>query len=163
LPLKCAVISLYSFVKQRLKCNTGKVGNCLIQVLLAMVLSIEEHVFLVEYIFRESSRYTDLVQQKFAEKFPETSLPHRKAVRRITEKFRETGSVLDAERSGRPSKLNDKKSMYLYGSMLRSPLKSLRKLALRERYQACNSALSGPRKTEPLPIQSNKVIRFRPV
>jgi hypothetical protein len=25
LPLKCAVVSLYSVVKQRLKCNTGKV------------------------------------------------------------------------------------------------------------------------------------------
>jgi hypothetical protein len=32
LPLKCAVVSLYSAVKQRLKCNTGKVCNCLIQL-----------------------------------------------------------------------------------------------------------------------------------
>jgi hypothetical protein len=31
LPLKCAVFALYSVVKQRLKCNTGKVCNCLIQ------------------------------------------------------------------------------------------------------------------------------------
>jgi hypothetical protein len=37
LPLKCAVVTLYSDVKQRLKCNTGKVCNCLIQVLLIMV------------------------------------------------------------------------------------------------------------------------------
>jgi hypothetical protein len=37
LPLKCAVVSLYSDFKQRLKCNTGKVGNCLIQFLLTMV------------------------------------------------------------------------------------------------------------------------------
>jgi hypothetical protein len=29
LPLKCAVVSLYSVVKRRLKCNTGKVCNCL--------------------------------------------------------------------------------------------------------------------------------------
>jgi hypothetical protein len=29
-----------------LKCNTGKVCNCLIQFLLAMVLSIEERVFI---------------------------------------------------------------------------------------------------------------------
>jgi hypothetical protein len=35
--LKCAVVSLYSFVKQRLKFNTGKVCNCLIQLLLTMV------------------------------------------------------------------------------------------------------------------------------
>jgi hypothetical protein len=34
LPLKCAVVSPHSAVKQRLKCNTGKVCNCLIQFLL---------------------------------------------------------------------------------------------------------------------------------
>jgi hypothetical protein len=60
------------------------------------VLSIEEHVFLVEYIFREGNRYSDLVQEQFVEKFPETLVPHCDAVRRLTKKFRETGSVLDA-------------------------------------------------------------------
>jgi hypothetical protein len=64
LSLQCAVVSLYSVVKQRLKCNTGKVCNCLIQFLLSMVLSIEERVFLVEYVFREGNRYTDLVQEQ---------------------------------------------------------------------------------------------------
>jgi hypothetical protein len=44
LPLQCAAVSLYSVVKQRLKCNTGKVCNCLIQFLLTTVLSIEERV-----------------------------------------------------------------------------------------------------------------------
>jgi hypothetical protein len=33
-----------------------------------MVLSIEECVFLVEYIFQEGNRYTDLVQEQSAEK-----------------------------------------------------------------------------------------------
>jgi transposase len=90
-----------------------------------MVLSIEERVFLVEYVFRESNRYTDLVQEEFAEKFPETPVPHRSAVCRLIEKFHETGSVLDAERSGRPSKLNDTKLIDISDSMLRSPSKSL--------------------------------------
>jgi hypothetical protein len=36
-----------------------------------MVLSIEKRVFLVEYVVREGNRYTDLVQEQFAEKFPE--------------------------------------------------------------------------------------------
>jgi hypothetical protein len=36
LPLQCAVVSLYSVVKQRLKCNTGKVCDCLIQFLLCV-------------------------------------------------------------------------------------------------------------------------------
>jgi hypothetical protein len=46
LPLKCAVVSSYSVVKRRLKCNTGKVCNFLFQFLLTKVLSIAEHVFI---------------------------------------------------------------------------------------------------------------------
>jgi hypothetical protein len=83
-------------VKQRLKCNTDKMCNCLIQFLLTTVLSIEERVFLVEYAFRKDNSYTDLVQEQFAEKLPETSLPHRNGFRRLVEKFRETSSLLDA-------------------------------------------------------------------
>jgi hypothetical protein len=85
LPLKCAVVSLYSVVKQRLKRNTGKSCNCLIRFVLTVVLSIEERVFLVEYIFQEGNRYTDLVPEQFVEKLPETPVPHRNAVRRLTE------------------------------------------------------------------------------
>jgi hypothetical protein len=73
-------------VKQWLKCNTGKVRNCIIQFLLTMVLSIEERVFLAEYLFREGNSYTDLVREQFAENFPETPEPHRNAVSRLTEK-----------------------------------------------------------------------------
>jgi hypothetical protein len=79
---------MYSAVTQWMKCNTGEVFNCLNQFLLTMVLSIEECVFLVEYVFREGNRYTDLVQEQFAEKFPQTPVPHRNAVRRLVEKFR---------------------------------------------------------------------------
>jgi hypothetical protein len=77
---QCAVFSLYSVVKQRLKCNTGKVCNCLIQFLLTTVLSIEERVLLAEYVFWEGNRYIDIVQQQFAEKCPEApcTVPHRK-------------------------------------------------------------------------------------
>jgi transposase len=125
-------VSLYSVVEQRLKCNTGEVFNCLIQFLLTMALSIEERAFLVEHVFREGSRYTDLVQEQFAETFPETPVPHCIAIRRLIEKFCETGSVLDAERSGRPFKLNDKKLLDISDSMLRRPSKSLRKLAQKE-------------------------------
>jgi transposase len=59
------------------------------------------------------------MQDQFAENFPETPAHHRIAVRRLIEKFCETGSVLDAERSGRPSKLNDKKLMDISDTMLR--------------------------------------------
>jgi hypothetical protein len=45
LPLKRAVVSLYSVAKQQLKCNAGKLCNSLIPLLLTMVLSVEERVF----------------------------------------------------------------------------------------------------------------------
>jgi hypothetical protein len=61
-----------------------------------MVLSIVERVFLVQCVYRENNRFTDLVQEQFAEKFPETPVLQRNAVRRLTHKIRETGSVLDA-------------------------------------------------------------------
>jgi transposase len=96
------------------------VCNCLVQFLLTIVLSNDERVFLVECVFREDNRYTNLVQKQFAEKFPETPVPHRNAVCRLIEKFRETGSVFGAEQSERPSKLNDKKLMDISDSMLRS-------------------------------------------
>jgi hypothetical protein len=44
LPLQCVDVSLYSVVNQRLKCNTGKVCNFLIQFLLTVILSIEGRV-----------------------------------------------------------------------------------------------------------------------
>jgi hypothetical protein len=37
LPLQCGAVSLYSAVKQQLKCNTGKMCNCLIQFSLTVV------------------------------------------------------------------------------------------------------------------------------
>jgi hypothetical protein len=57
-----------------------------------VVLSVEERVFLVEY--------TNSVHDKFAEKFPESPVPHRNAFHTLIVKLRETGSVLDAERRG---------------------------------------------------------------
>jgi transposase len=68
------------------------------------------------------------VQEQFTENFPETSVPHCSAVRRLTGKFCETGSVLDAECSGRPSKLNNKKLMDISDCVLRSASKLLCRL-----------------------------------
>jgi hypothetical protein len=41
--VEIAVVSLYSVVKQRLKCNTSKVRNCLIHVLLTTVHEKQIH------------------------------------------------------------------------------------------------------------------------
>jgi hypothetical protein len=49
-----------------------------------MILSMEKRVFLVEYVFREGNRYTDLVQEQYAEKFPETPVPHRSKICRLS-------------------------------------------------------------------------------
>jgi hypothetical protein len=97
-----------------------------------MILSVEERVFLVEYVFREGNRYTDLVQGQFAENSKKHPVPHHNPVCRLTEKFRQTGSVLYAERNGRKSQLNDKKLMDISDSMLRSASNSLHKLAQEE-------------------------------
>jgi len=104
-----------------------------------MVLSFEEHVFLVEYYFQEGSRYIDVVQEQFAEKFPETPVPHRSAVRRLIEKFRETGSVLEVEGSGRPSKLNGEKLMDISDSAAES-IKIVVQVGARGRYRVRSSA-----------------------
>jgi hypothetical protein len=42
-PLQCALVPLYSVVKQRLKCNTGKLCYCLFQGLITLAPSIEKH------------------------------------------------------------------------------------------------------------------------
>jgi phosphoenolpyruvate carboxylase len=52
-----------------------------------------------------------LLQKQFAENSQKHPVPYRNAVRRLTERLLETGSVLDAERNGRPFKLKDKKLM----------------------------------------------------
>jgi transposase len=69
------------------------------------------------------------VQEQYAEKFSGTPVPDHNAVHTLIEKFHETGSVLDTEQSGRPSKLNDKKLMDISDSMLRSPSNSFHKVA----------------------------------
>jgi hypothetical protein len=63
--LKCAVVSLYSDVKQQLKYNTGKVCNCLIQFLLTMVLLIDlQHILQVHSNFPNALYKETLLAQK---------------------------------------------------------------------------------------------------
>ena len=49
----------------------------------------------MEHVFRCGGEYTKDVQQRFQAQFPETKVPHRNAVRRLIQKFKETGSVRD--------------------------------------------------------------------
>ena len=93
-----------------------------------MVLSVEERIFLVEYVFRANGECTDEVK-KFLERFPATDLPHRNTVRNLIDKFREHGSVHDAPRSGRPTILTEQKVNVISETMAHSPNKSMRRLS----------------------------------
>jgi len=44
--------------------------------------------FFDAYVFLKGSRYTGLVQEQFAEEFPETPVPHHNVICRLIEKFR---------------------------------------------------------------------------
>ena len=94
-----------------------------------MVLSVEERTFLVEHVSRCGGEYTKDVQQRFQAQFPETKVPHRNSVRQLIQKFKETSSVCDATRSGRPAILTEKKVFDISDRMLQSLKKSIRKLS----------------------------------
>ena len=63
----------------------------------------------MEHMFRCGGEYTQDVQQRFQAQFLETKLLHCNAVQQLIQKFKKTGSVCDATRSGRPSILTEKK------------------------------------------------------
>ena len=90
-----------------------------------MVLSTEKKIFLVEHVFRANGEYTEAVKQEFLEWFPTTVLPHRNTVRTSISKFRETGSVYDASRSGRSTIFTEEKVNVTSEAMTNSPTKSL--------------------------------------
>jgi hypothetical protein len=102
------------------------------------------------------------VQEQLAEKLPQTPIPYRNAICRLIEKFIETGSVLDAERSGRPSELNDKKLMDISDSMLRSASKSLCKLALEKYIGLATAHKAVGRKWNLFPCKVTAVQELKP-
>ncbi|KAJ4450180.1 hypothetical protein ANN_01587 [Periplaneta americana] len=60
-------------------------------------------------VFQKDDKYMELMQ--FSDRFPEEPVPHfkRNAVRVLIYEFHETGSVKDADRSGKPRKLTEDK------------------------------------------------------
>lgn len=93
-----------------------------------MVLTIENRVFLVEHVFRNGGKYTDEVIRQFVRKFPDSQVPHRNSVTKLIKKFRETGSVVDAYRSGRPS-ISQDQIMEIQDRITMSPNASLNHLS----------------------------------
>jgi hypothetical protein len=87
-----------------------KVFNCLIKVYSIWLFQLK-NVFSCWIRLSKRQQIHRFSAGALCWNFPETPVPHRNAFRILIQKFRETGSVLEAELSGRPSKLNDKKLM----------------------------------------------------
>jgi hypothetical protein len=69
------------------------------------------------------------VKKELAEIFPKSHVPHGATVRQLIDKFGATGSVADAQRSGRPQVLTEDKALDIHDRIMQSPKKSIRKLS----------------------------------
>lgn len=74
---------------------------------LIMVFSVEEYVFLGEYVFGEHGEYSQAVKVEFSLKFHDTPIPNCSTVCKLIQKFRQNMSVDDTNRNWRPSKHTD--------------------------------------------------------
>src|SRR6185437_11608409 len=91
-----------------------------------MVLTIEERIEIV-LIVGDGYKTTREAVQIFSERHPERTISQRSVVD-IMKKFKETGSVADAKRSGRPrSATNEDNQINTLAVFRRSPIKSQRK------------------------------------
>jgi hypothetical protein len=86
-----------------------------------------QRVFIVEHYLASRSYLT--YQNEFMDTFPDSPVPNKSALSRLVNHFRDTGSVQDRNRSGRPSMLSDDSLDDIRQILLLSPLKSLRKLS----------------------------------
>ena len=71
-----------------------------------MVLTLQERIFIVENVLRKGGKYTKEVKELFQEKFGAKRLPHQNCVSALLDKFKETGSVQDKPKTGRPKSPN---------------------------------------------------------
>jgi hypothetical protein len=63
-----------------------------------------QRVFIVEHYLAPRSYLT--YQNEFRETFPDFPVPNKSTISRLVNRFRDTGSVQDRHRSGRPSVLS---------------------------------------------------------
>jgi hypothetical protein len=69
------------------------------------------------------------IQNAFRNYFPDSVVPNKSTVQRLVERFRETGSIGEKRRFGRPSVLSNDSLEDIRARLLQSPRKSLRKLS----------------------------------
>jgi hypothetical protein len=84
-------------------------------------------MFIVEHHLAPRSYLT--YQNEFRGTFPDSPVPNKSTVSRLV-KLRDTGSVQDRNRSGRPSVLTVDSLDDIRQTFLRTPRKSLRKISL---------------------------------
>jgi transposase len=90
-----------------------------------MVCSQDQCVFIHEHYFSTQS-YAEC-QNAFRNSFPHTVVPNKSTIQRLLECFRETGSIGQKCRSGRPSVLSNDSLEDIRARLLQSPRNSLRK------------------------------------
>jgi transposase len=93
-----------------------------------MSFSQVQQVFIVEHYLASRSYLT--CQNEFKDTCPDSPVLNKSTVSRLVNRFRDTGSVQDRNRSGRSSVLSDDSLNDIRQTLLRSPRKSLRKLSL---------------------------------
>jgi hypothetical protein len=84
-------------------------------------------VFIVEHCLAPRSYLTCHNEERNT--FPDSPVANKSTISRLVNRFRDTGSVQDRNRSGRPSVLNDSLDD-IRQILLCSPRKSLRKICL---------------------------------
>ena len=72
-----------------------------------MVLTLKERIFMVEMFSEMVANSQKEVQEPFQEKSGAERLPHLNCVSALLHKFKETGSVQDKPKSGRPEVVTD--------------------------------------------------------
>jgi transposase len=70
-----------------------------------MSFSQVQRVFVVEHYLASRSYSTS--QNEFSETFPDSPVPNKSTISRLVNRFRDTGSVQDRNRSGRPPVLSE--------------------------------------------------------
>jgi transposase len=83
--------------------------------------------FILEHYFTTRS-YAEC-QNAFRNSFPDAVLPNKSTIQRLVESFRETGSIGEKRRSGRPSVPSNDSLEDIRARLLQSPRKSLKKLS----------------------------------
>jgi transposase len=86
-----------------------------------MSFSQVQRLFIIEHYLASRSYFT--CQNEFRDTFPDSPLSNKSTIYRLVNRFRDTGSVQDSNRSGRPLVLSDDSLNDIRQTLLRSPRK----------------------------------------